>query len=131
MHIVFYFQMLSEAVNGRLQIMLGDVLGFTMGDIFPKELTRDWQDLPPKLHIIGNLPFNISTPLIIRWLKDISYHQGAFSYGRVMLTLTFQKEVAERMIAPILSSQRCRLSIMCQHLCDVQHLFTIPGINKN
>lgn len=43
------------------------------------------------------------------------------------MTLTFQKEVAERMIAPILNDQRCRLSVMCQYLCDVRHVFTIPG----
>lgn len=43
------------------------------------------------------------------------------------MTLTFQKEVAERMVAPILSPQRCRLSVMCQNWCFVDHKFTIPG----
>lgn len=43
------------------------------------------------------------------------------------MTLTFQKEVAERMVAPITDKQRCRLSVMCQMWCDVYHKFTIPG----
>ncbi|XKL63285.1 hypothetical protein PGB90_005649 [Kerria lacca] len=43
------------------------------------------------------------------------------------MTLTFQKEVAERIEAPVMSAQRCRLSIMCQNWCEVQHRFNIPG----
>lgn len=44
------------------------------------------------------------------------------------MTLTFQKEVAERMIAPVMTAQRCRLSVMCQNWCAVDYKFTIPGI---
>ena len=55
------------------------------------------------------------------------FRSNAWSYGRVPLTLTFQKEVAERIVAPIGDKQRCRLSVMCQHLCHVQYKFTIPG----
>ncbi|XP_076368143.1 mitochondrial transcription factor B1 [Tachypleus tridentatus] len=120
-------ELLASATNGRLQIIIGDVLEYNIGHLFDRELARDWNDEPPPLHIIGNLPFNVSTPLIIKLLRQISNREGPFTYGRTKMTLTFQEEVAERMIAPEFSDQRCRLSVMCQNLCKVEHKFTIPG----
>lgn len=124
---LFIFQLISDATEGRLINVEGDILEYDMSNMFPKELARPWDDKPPDIHIIGNLPFNVSTPLIIRWLSAISNRNGAWSYGRTKLTLTFQKEIGERMIAEVKSSERCRLSIMCQHLCHVQLRFVIPG----
>jgi len=49
-----------------------------------------WTDPPPNLHLVGNLPFSVSTPLIIRWLDAISSQSGVWSQGRVGMTLTFQ-----------------------------------------
>ncbi|XP_048210309.1 dimethyladenosine transferase 1, mitochondrial [Perognathus longimembris pacificus] len=120
-------QMLSDAAPGKLRIVHGDVLTFKLEKAFPQSVKRNWEDDPPKLHIIGNLPFSVSTPLIIKWLENISLKNGPFAYGRTQMTLTFQKEVAERLVATKGSKQRSRLSIMAQYLCDVKHLFTIPG----
>uniref|UniRef100_A0A8C5LF71 rRNA adenine N(6)-methyltransferase n=1 Tax=Jaculus jaculus TaxID=51337 RepID=A0A8C5LF71_JACJA len=120
-------QMLSDAAPGKLRIVHGDVLTFKIEKAFPEHLKRKWEDDPPNVHIIGNLPFSVSTPLIIKWLEKMSLQDGPFAYGRTPMTLTFQKEVAERLVATTGSKQRSRLSIMAQYLCNVEHLFTIPG----
>lgn len=120
-------QMLSDAAPGKLRIVHGDVLTFKIERAFPESLKRPWEDDPPNVHIIGNLPFSVSTPLIIKWLENVSCRDGPFVYGRTRMTLTFQKEVAERLTANTGSKQRSRLSVMAQYLCNVQHIMTIPG----
>jgi dimethyladenosine transferase 1 len=119
--------MLSQAAPGRVETYYGDVLSFNLTNLFPEEQARAWEDPCPYLHVMGNLPFSVATPLIIRWLKDISQRTNAWRFGRVPLTLTFQKEVAERLAAPERHEQRCRLSIMAQYLCHTNHKFTIKG----
>lgn len=64
--------MLQEASNGRMSVVWGDVLSHNLANSFPEEARREWSDQPPNIHIIGNLPFNVATPLIIRWLKAMS-----------------------------------------------------------
>jgi len=120
-------RLLGEASGERLVIHTGDVLSFNMCRLFPEVLRKDWNEEIPNVRVLGNLPFNVSTPLIIRWLADMSTRGNIFSYGRVPLTLTFQKEVVDRMVAPPGASCRSRLSVMCQNWADVQHRFTIPG----
>uniref|UniRef100_A0A8C5PJQ9 rRNA adenine N(6)-methyltransferase n=1 Tax=Leptobrachium leishanense TaxID=445787 RepID=A0A8C5PJQ9_9ANUR len=120
-------KMLNEASNGKVRIVHGDILTYRMDRAFPNHLKKKWEDDPPNIHIIGNLPFNVSTPLIIKWLENIANRDGPFTYGRTQMTLTFQKEVAERMTASTGGRQRSRLSIMCQYLCNVKNCFTIPG----
>ncbi|ETE66021.1 Dimethyladenosine transferase 1, mitochondrial, partial [Ophiophagus hannah] len=120
-------ELLSEAAPGKVRIVHEDILTYTFNEAFPKHLSKNWEDDPPDIHIIGNLPFSVSTPLIIQWLENISNREGPFSYGRIRMTLTFQKEVAERLTASTTSRQRSRLSIMSQHLCTVNKGFTIPG----
>ncbi|TRY54203.1 hypothetical protein DNTS_030467, partial [Danionella cerebrum] len=120
-------ELLSEAASGRVRISHADILSYNLENQFPAHITKEWEDVPPNLHIIGNLPFSVSTPLIIKWLEQISTRTGIFQFGRTQLTLTFQKEVAERLIATPGSQQRSRLSIMAQYLCMVKCCFNIPG----
>ncbi|XP_056423029.1 dimethyladenosine transferase 1, mitochondrial [Hyla sarda] len=120
-------KMLNEASMGKVRIVHGDILTYRMDRAFPNHLQKAWEDDPPNVHIIGNLPFNVSTPLIIKWLEEMANRTGPFTYGRTPMTLTFQHEIAERMTAPPGSKQRSRLSIMTQYLCQVKHCFTIPG----
>ena len=70
------------------------------------------------LRVIGNLPYNISTPLIFNLL----------SYAGVIKDMHFmlQKEVVERMAAEPGSGQTGRLTIMVQYRCKVEKLFIVP-----
>lgn len=65
-------EMLVDASDSRMSIVWGDVLNHNLAKSFPQEAAQNWSDYPPNIHLIGNLPFNISTPLIIKWLKAIS-----------------------------------------------------------
>jgi len=120
-------EMLAESSSCPVEIILGDVLSFNMENMFPKEFKKPWADNPPNIHLIGNLPFNIASPLIIKWLRAVSKRENAWAYGRTQMTLTFQKEVAERMIAPVLTKERCRLSVMVQNWCHVELKHIIKG----
>lgn len=114
-------------INGKTDIIYDDIMKTRMEDLFPEEERRDWTDKPPNIYLIGNLPFSVSTPLIIKWLHAIAERRGPWAFGRTKMTLTFQKEVAERLVAPVAGEQRCRLSIMAQTWTFPMLRFVIPG----
>lgn len=72
-----------------------------------------------KVRVVGNLPYNISTPLLFRFLDQKACTQD--------LHLMLQKEVVERIVAPPGSRTYGRLSVMVQTWCQVQALFDIPS----
>ncbi len=76
---------------------------------------------------MGNLPFNVATPFLIRLLRSMQRKDNLFSYGRVPCLLTFQKEVASRMIAAPGDPERCRLSVMAQNLAEVRLRYVLSG----
>lgn len=93
----------------HLQIHQGDALKFD----FSQLVTAD-----NKLRIVGNLPYNISTPLI--------FHLLSFT-GKVKdMHFMLQKEVVDRMAAGPGDSNYGRLGIMVQYHCRVESLFTVP-----
>lgn len=53
------------------------------------------KDSSSPLHIMGNLPFNVASPLLIQWLHQSAAREGLFKLGDVWMTLMFQKEVGE------------------------------------
>jgi dimethyladenosine transferase 1, mitochondrial len=122
-------ELLAEATKGitHMDIVRDDILKYRCEYAFPDCQPVDWSDKPANVHVIGNLPFAISTRLLINWLKDISLKRGAWHYGRASLTLTFQLEVAERINAPFFANQRCRLSLMSQIWTKPELKFIIPG----
>lgn len=72
--------------------------------------------------IIANLPYNIATPLLIGWLKDIRANHASYA----SMTLMFQKEVAERIVAAPASKAYGRLAVISQWLCHVKKVFDLP-----
>lgn len=122
-------ELLREATQPVMQmdIYRDDILKFPIERAFADCIPNEWNDVVGPVHLIGNLPFSISTRLLINWLKDISLRRGAWSFGRTPMTLTFQKEVAERIVAPIMDSQRCRLSVMSQIWTNPKYRFLIQG----
>ena len=94
---------------GELVIHQGDALAFD----FPA-LRRDQRPL----RVVGNLPYNISTPLIFHLLASL----GSIRDMHFLL----QKEVVDRMAAAPGSKAYGRLSVMVQYWCRVQSLFIVP-----
>ncbi|MGD9637653.1 MAG: 16S rRNA (adenine(1518)-N(6)/adenine(1519)-N(6))-dimethyltransferase RsmA [Alphaproteobacteria bacterium] len=68
-------------------------------------------------HIIANLPYNISTALLIKWLENIT----SFS----SMTLMYQKEVGDRICASVDENAYGRLAVMANWLCNTKVLFDI------
>lgn len=59
--------------------------------------------------------------------EQVSERQGAWNFGRTTMTLTFQKEVADRLTCPTVHPERCRLSVLAQGYCHTKNCFTIQG----
>jgi 16S rRNA (adenine1518-N6/adenine1519-N6)-dimethyltransferase len=98
---------LATSYPGRLEIVDADAL-----TIDPATLG------PAPRRIAANLPYNIATALLLRWLD----HAGDYE----SLTLMFQREVAERLVAATRSPAYGRLSILVQWLCEARIVFDIP-----
>ena len=69
--------------------------------------------------IVANLPYNIATPLLVGWLS------GRWPPFYASLTLMFQKEVAERIVAKPGGKAFGRLSVLSQYRCDAKKLFDV------
>jgi len=90
----------SDHYDGRLQVLQGDALA-----INPLE------HLQQPVRIVANLPYNVGTELLTRWLSPPDWPPFWQS-----LTLMFQKEVAQRIVAQPRTKAYGRLSILCQWL---------------
>lgn len=84
-------------------------------------LTLDWrQVLKQPAKIVANLPYNIGTALLLQWLYMEPWPPPFSS-----LTLMFQKEVAQRIVAKPGGNAYGRLSVLCQWRCAVARLFDV------
>ena len=75
--------------------------------------------LGDKLRIVGNLPYNISTPLL--------FHLSQFPEHILDMHFMLQKEVVERMVGMPATSEYGRLSVMLQYRFDMEYVFSVPA----
>jgi len=99
---------LAAQAHGRLRLIEGDALQTDLMALVPA----------PRA-IVANLPYNIGTVLLIKWLAQASAYAS--------MTLMFQLEVAERICAAPGTSAYGRISVLTQWLCDAHIQMTIPA----
>ena len=101
---------ISAAYPGKLTVIPGDAL--------QTDYARLAAGTPTK--IVANLPYNIATPLLIGWIGS-----GEWPPFYESLTLMFQKEVAERIVAKSGGKEFGRLSVLCQYRATAKKLFDV------
>ncbi|WP_372989760.1 16S rRNA (adenine(1518)-N(6)/adenine(1519)-N(6))-dimethyltransferase RsmA [Sulfitobacter sp.] len=101
---------ISDAYPGRLTVIEGDAL-----DIDPLA------HLTPPIRIAANLPYNVGTELLVRWLTPPQWPPFWES-----LTLMFQREVAERIVAQPGSKAYGRLALLAQWRADARIVMHLP-----
>jgi len=113
----------------KLHISIGDCLHYNVSTRLQGKLMKTPWDSPLKsdLVLFGNLPFNVATPFLIKLMKTMADQTNLFSFGRMTSVLTFQHEVALRMVAPPANPERCRLSVIVQNWADAHYAFNLPG----
>ena len=116
---------LIEWSEGRMRIVQGDALDvdeealLQYGPPASPRPALEHAGGTPAVHIVSNLPYNVGTPLLVKWLKA-----GAW---RGDMTLMFQKEVAQRIVAKPDSDAYGRLAVLAQARCDARLEFTVPA----
>ena len=101
---------IQKTYPDRLKILEGDALS-----INPME------HLTGPVKVVANLPYNVGTELLIRWLTPKRWPPFWTS-----LTLMFQKEVAERIVAPVASKAYGRLALLSQWRTDANIVMNLP-----
>ena len=102
--------MLKEKFKDKIIIVNEDVL-----KIDEKNIADE------KLNVFGNLPYNISTEILCKWILNLKNKNFWFNY----LILMFQKEVADRIISNFGSSKYGRLSVLSHWKLDVKKICDI------
>ena len=100
-----------DASSGRLDVIFDDALKVDFEKLGVKEYA-----------ICANLPYNVGTELLIGWL-----HKMASGAPIKSMTLMFQREVAQRIVARVGDAQYGRLSILTSLIADAKILFGVPS----
>mgnify|MGYP000129552278 FL=1 len=98
--------LLNSLQQDKLTIFEADALQF------------DFNQFPQKIRVIGNLPYNISSPLL--------FHLLDFREQIIDMTFMLQKEVVDRIVATHGNKTYGRLSVMMQVFFEVESMFVVP-----
>jgi 16S rRNA (adenine1518-N6/adenine1519-N6)-dimethyltransferase len=98
---------LLHVYPGRLTVISGDALALDVTQL-----------VPPPRQIVANLPYNVGTPLLIGWLRQIAQFER--------LTLMFQEEVAQRIVAAPDTGAYGRLAVLAQWTCETALAMRLP-----
>jgi 16S rRNA (adenine1518-N6/adenine1519-N6)-dimethyltransferase len=102
----------------ELDLVHGDALEIRLSDLAQSQkglIIRN--SVIPKITIIANLPYNIGTELIFRWLDELQYVES--------ITVMLQKEVVDRICSSPGSKTYGKLSVMCQLVASTKKLFDV------
>tara|TARA_A100001388_G_scaffold147934_1_gene109823 strand:- start:41 stop:892 length:852 start_codon:yes stop_codon:yes gene_type:complete len=105
-------QSLQDICGDKLKIIHDDILNLKLIDFgpFPKS-------------IIANLPYNISSKLIINWLKEINLNKDVLIDE---ITITIQKELADKLVSKVGDSNYGRISLITNLLSNVSKEIELP-----
>lgn len=101
---------IAAAYPGRLEVINADALGLDIS-----------VHLTPPVRVVANLPYNVGTELLVRWLSPEVWPPFWKS-----LTLMFQKEVAQRIVAKPGDKAYGRLALLAQWRTDPKIVLTLP-----
>jgi 16S rRNA (adenine1518-N6/adenine1519-N6)-dimethyltransferase len=99
----------AAAPPGALTLVFGDALAVDEAALAAGE----------PAHVVSNLPYNVGTPLLIKWLTG--------PWTPASLTLMFQKEVAQRIAAPPGTGAYGRLAVIAQATCETRTVMDVPA----
>jgi 16S rRNA (adenine1518-N6/adenine1519-N6)-dimethyltransferase len=102
---------IESVANGRLRVIYDDALRVDMKKIAGGEFS-----------ICANLPYNVGTELLVNWLQSVAKGVPIKS-----MTLMFQREVAERIVAKTGEDAYGRLAVLTSLVADAKILFGVPS----
>ena len=105
----------DKYLANELKIQFGDKISIVNSDILKIDETLLFNE---KVTVFGNLPYNISTEILCKWILNLDKRSFWFSY----LVLMFQKEVADRIISNFNTSNYGRLSVLSNWKLDVRKI---------
>ncbi len=102
--------LLIKKFNNNILMINKDVLKINENILYDKSLI-----------VFGNLPYNISTEILVKWILNLDQNKIWFSY----LVLMFQKEVADRIISKFNTKDYGRLTILANWRLNVKKIFDV------